>query len=120
MFLCSSIYIFYIINTLDILDLLFYFLAYPEYDFFSKLFEIFNCFLITIIRILFGKLKEWVKEQIKKGGSIEVTQRSELPEVGEEGKIYFVEDAILQYTTANGYQKIGGPGSPQKLEWHDF
>lgn len=66
------------------------------------------------------KLKEWVKEQIKKGGSIEVTQRSELPEVGEEGKIYFVEDAILQYTAANGYQKIGGTGSPQKIEWHDF
>lgn len=66
------------------------------------------------------KLKEWVKEQIKNGGSIEVTQRSELPEVGEEGKIYFVEDAILQYTTENGYQKIGGTGSPQKLEWHDF
>ena len=67
-----------------------------------------------------AKLKEWVKEQIKNGGSIEVTQRSELPEVGEEGKIYFVEDAILQYTTANGYQKIGGTGSPQKIEWHDF
>ena len=66
------------------------------------------------------KLKEWVKEQIKNGGSIEVTQRSELPEVGEEGKIYFVEDAILQYTTANGYQEIGGTGSPRKLEWHDF
>lgn len=66
------------------------------------------------------KLKEWVKEQIKKGGSIEVTQRSELPEVGEEGKIYFVEDAILQYTTENGYQEIGGTGSPRKLEWHDF
>lgn len=67
-----------------------------------------------------AKLKEWVKEQIKNGGSIEVTQRSELPAVGEEGKIYFVEDAILQYTTANGYQKIGGTGSPQKIEWHDF
>ena len=66
------------------------------------------------------KLKEWVKEQIKNGGSIEVTQRSELPEVGKEGKIYFVEDAILQYTAANGYQKIGGTGSPQKIEWHDF
>ena len=66
------------------------------------------------------KLKEWVKEHIKNGGSIEVTQRSELPEVGEEGKIYFVEDAILQYTAANGYQKIGGTGSPQKIEWHDF
>ncbi len=66
------------------------------------------------------KLKEWVKAQIKEGGSFEVTQRSELPEVGEEGKIYFVEDAILQYTTANGYQKIGGTGSPQKIEWHDF
>lgn len=66
------------------------------------------------------KLKEWVKGQIKKGGSIEVTQRSELPEVGEEGKIYFVEDAILQYTAANGYQKIGGTGNPQKIEWHDF
>ena len=49
-----------------------------------------------------------------------MTQRSELPEVGEEGKIYFVEDAILQYTTENGYQKIGGTGSPQKIEWHDF
>ena len=67
-----------------------------------------------------AKLKEWVKEQIKNGGSIEVTQRSELPAVGEEGKIYFVEDAILQYTAANGYQKIGGTGSPQKIEWHDF
>lgn len=66
------------------------------------------------------KLKEQVKEQIKNGGSIEVTQRSELPEVGEEGKIYFVEDAILQYTTENGYQEIGGTGSPRKLEWHDF
>lgn len=66
------------------------------------------------------KLKEWVKEQIKNGGSIEVTQRSKLPDVGEEGKIYFVEDAILQYTTENGYQEIGGTGSPQKLEWHDF
>ena len=66
------------------------------------------------------KLKEWAKEQIKNGGSIEVTQRSELPEVGEEDKIYFVEDAILQYTTENGYQEIGGTGSPQKLEWHDF
>ena len=66
------------------------------------------------------KLKELVKEQIKNGRSIEVTQRSELPEVGEEGKIYFVEDAILQYTAANGYQKIGGTGSPQKIEWHDF
>ena len=66
------------------------------------------------------KLKEWVKEQIKKGGSSEVTQRSELPAVGEEGKIYFVEDAILQYTAANGYQKIGGTGSPQKIKWHDF
>lgn len=66
------------------------------------------------------KLKEWVKEQIKNGGNIEVTQRSELPAVGEEGKIYFVEDAILQYTAANGYQKIGGTGSPQKIEWHDF
>ena len=66
------------------------------------------------------KLKEWVKEQIKNGGSIEVTQRSELPEVGEEGKIYFVEDAILQYTIENGYQKIGGTGNPQKIEWHDF
>lgn len=66
------------------------------------------------------KLKEWVKEQIKNGGSIEVTQRSKLPEVGEEDKIYFVEDAILQYTAANGYQKIGGTGSPQKIEWHDF
>lgn len=66
------------------------------------------------------KLKEWVKEQIKNGGSIEVTQRSELPEVGEEDKIYFVEDAILQYTTENGYQEIGGTGSPQKLEWHNF
>ena len=66
------------------------------------------------------KLKEQVKEQIKNGGSIEVTQRFELPEVGEEGKIYFVEDAILQYTAANGYQKIGGTGSPQKIEWHDF
>jgi hypothetical protein len=66
------------------------------------------------------KLKEWAKEQIKNGGSVEVTQRSELPAVGEEGKIYFVEDAILQYTAANGYQKIGGTGSPQKIEWHDF
>lgn len=66
------------------------------------------------------KLKEWVKDQIKDGGSIEVTQRSELPAEGEENKIYFVEDAILQYTAENGYQEIGGTGSPQKLEWHDF
>lgn len=66
------------------------------------------------------KLKEWVKSQIKDSGNFEVIQRSELPEVGEEDKIYFVEDAILQYTTENGYQEIGGTGSPQKLEWHDF
>ncbi len=66
------------------------------------------------------KLKEWVKDQIKDSGNFEVMQRSELPAVGEENKIYFVEDAILQYTTENGYQEIGGTGSPQKLEWHDF
>lgn len=66
------------------------------------------------------KLKEWVKSQIKDSGNFEVIQRSELPAVGEEDKIYFVEDAILQYTTENGYQEIGGTGSPQKLEWHDF
>lgn len=66
------------------------------------------------------KLKEWVKSQIKDSGNFEVMQRSELPAVGEEDKIYFVEDAILQYTTENGYQEIGGTGSPQKLEWHDF
>lgn len=66
------------------------------------------------------KLKEWVKDQIKDSGNFEVMQRSELPEVGEEGKIYFVEDAILQYTAENGYQEIGGTGSPRKLEWHDF
>lgn len=66
------------------------------------------------------KLKEWVKDQIKNSGNFEVMQRSELPVVGEEGKIYFVEDAILQYTAENGYQEIGGTGSPQKLEWHDF
>lgn len=63
------------------------------------------------------KIKEWVKEQIKDSGNFEVMQRSELPTVGEEGKIYFVEDAILQYTTENGYQEIGGT---QKLVWHDF
>lgn len=63
------------------------------------------------------KIKEWIKEQIKDGGNFEVIKRSELPSVGEEGKIYFVEDAILQYTTENGYQEIGGT---QKLEWHDF
>lgn len=66
------------------------------------------------------KLKEWVKDQIKDSGNFEVMQRSELPAVGEEDKIYFVEDAILQYTAENGYQEIGGTGSPQKLEWHDF
>ena len=66
------------------------------------------------------KLKEWVKDQIKDSGNFEVMHRSELPAVGEEGKIYFVEDAILQYTAENGYQEIGGTGSPQKLEWHDF
>ena len=66
------------------------------------------------------KLKEWVKDQIKDSGNFEVMQRSELPAVGEEGKIYFVEDAVLQYTAENGYQEIGGTGSPQKLEWHDF
>ena len=66
------------------------------------------------------KLKEWVKDQIKDSGNFEVMQRSELPAVGEENKIYFVEDAILQYTAENGYQEIGGTGSPQKLEWHDF
>lgn len=66
------------------------------------------------------KLKEWVKSQIKDSGNFEVMQRSELPAVGEEDKIYFVEDAILQYTAENGYQEIGGTGSPQKLEWHDF
>lgn len=66
------------------------------------------------------KLKEWVKDQIKDNGNFEVMQRSELPAVGEENKIYFVEDAILQYTAENGYQEIGGTGSPQKLEWHDF
>lgn len=66
------------------------------------------------------KLKEWVKDQIKDSGNFEVMQRSELPAVGEENKIYFVEDAILQYTTENGYQEIGGTGSPRKLEWHDF
>lgn len=66
------------------------------------------------------KLKEWVKSQIKDSGNFEVMQRSELPAVGEEDKIYFVEDAILQYTTENGYQEIGGTGSPRKLEWHDF
>ena len=66
------------------------------------------------------KLKEWVKDQIKDSGNFEVMQRSELPAVSEENKIYFVEDAILQYTTENGYQEIGGTGSPQKLEWHDF
>lgn len=63
------------------------------------------------------KLKEWVKEQIKEGSNIEITKRVDLPAVGEEGKIYFVEDAILQYTTENGYQEIGGT---QKFEWHDF
>ena len=63
------------------------------------------------------KIKKWVKEQIKDGGNFEVIKRSELPSVGEEGKIYFVEDAILQYTIENGYQEIGGT---QKLEWHDF
>lgn len=57
------------------------------------------------------KLKEWVKSQIKDSGNFEVMQRSELPAVGEEDKIYFVEDAILQYTTENGYQEIGGTGS---------
>lgn len=66
------------------------------------------------------KLKEWVKSQIKDSGNFEVMQRSELPAVGEEDKIYFVEDAILQYTTENGYQEIGGTGSLQKLKWHDF
>ena len=66
------------------------------------------------------KLKEWVKDQIKDSGNFEVMQRSELPVVGEENKIYFVEDAILQYTAKNGYQEIGGTGSPQKIEWHDF
>ncbi len=66
------------------------------------------------------KLKEWVKDQIKDSGNFEVMQRSELPAVGEENKIYFVEDAILQYTAENGYQEIGGTGSPRKLEWHDF
>ena len=66
------------------------------------------------------KLKEWVKDQIKDNGNFEVMQRSELPAVGEENKIYFVEDAILQYTAENGYQEIGGTGSPQKLEWQDF
>ena len=66
------------------------------------------------------KLKEWVKDQIKDSGNFEVMQRSELPAVGEENKIYFVEDAILKYTAENGYQEIGGTGSPQKLEWHDF
>lgn len=66
------------------------------------------------------KLKDWVKTQIDNATSAEITTRAELPEVGEEGKIYFVEDAILQYTTENGYQEIGGTGSPRKLEWHDF
>lgn len=67
-----------------------------------------------------AKLKEWVKEQITAGSQIAVTSRSDLPAVGEENKIYFVEDAILQYTAESGYQKIGGTGSPQKIEWHDF
>lgn len=67
-----------------------------------------------------SKLKEWVKGQIAAGGQITVTSRSDLPAIGEENKIYFVEDAILQYTAANGYQKIGGTGSPQKIEWHNF
>ena len=67
-----------------------------------------------------SKLKDWVKEQLAAGGQIAVTSRADLPAIGEENKIYFVEDAILQYTTENGYKEIGGTGSPQKLEWHDF
>ena len=68
-----------------------------------------------------SKLKEWVKEQIAAGGSaIEVTSRSDLPAIGEENKIYFVEDAILQYTTETGYKEIGGTGASAKLQWHDF
>lgn len=66
------------------------------------------------------KLKEWVKEQIAAGGQIAVTSRSDLPAIGEENKIYFVEDAILQYTVESGYKEIGGTGGSAKLQWHDF
>ena len=67
-----------------------------------------------------NKLKEWVKEQIAAGGQIAVTNRSDLPAIGEKNKIYFVEDAILQYTTETGYKEISGTGSSAKLQWHDF
>lgn len=66
------------------------------------------------------KLKEWVKEQIAASSQIAVTSRSDLPAVGEENKIYFVEDAILQYTVESGYKEIGGTGGSAKLQWHDF
>lgn len=66
------------------------------------------------------KLKEWVKGQIAAGSQIAVTSRSDLPAVGEENKIYFVEDAILQYTAESGYKEIGGTGGSAKLQWHDF
>lgn len=67
-----------------------------------------------------AKLKNWVKEQIDNATSAKITTRAELPEVGEEGKIYFVEDAILIYTSEGRYQEIGGTGSPRTITWKDF
>lgn len=66
------------------------------------------------------KLKDWVKTQIDNATSAEITTRAELSEVGEEGKIYFVEDAILIYTSEGLYQEIGGTGSPRTITWKDF
>ena len=58
--------------------------------------------------------------EIDNATSAEITTRAELPEVGEEGKIYFVEDAILIYASEGRYQEIGGTGSPQTITWKDF
>lgn len=64
-----------------------------------------------------SKLKAWVEAQITAGGQIAVTSRADLPTKGEENKIYFVEDAILQYTAADGYKEIGGT---EPFCWKDF
>lgn len=54
---------------------------------------------INLLGYYDGKIKDWVADQIESSESgaanITITTTENLPETGEEGKLYITEDAIL-------------------------
>lgn len=61
-----------------------------------------------------SNLKSWVEEQIAEGKGIETS--GELPEQGEEGKVYITEDGIFIWSDGE-YKAVS---SSAKLQWTKF